>query len=204
MNYFKVEFSFDDGSKEDIRVAELLKKYGFTGTFFIPTNTKGLKEEGIKKLVEMGMEIGGHTVNHPSDLKLLNNDELKFEIGRNKEMLENLINKDVTKFCYPRGRYNYNVKKVVKECGFKSARTTKVLDIQHQDELDLFEIRTSIHIYQRPEYDGRDWLELAKDLFLKAKKSHGYFHVWGHGWELTKFNNWEKFENLLSCMKDNL
>ena len=30
MNNFKIEFSFDDGSKEDMRIAQLLKEYGFT------------------------------------------------------------------------------------------------------------------------------------------------------------------------------
>jgi len=55
-----IKFSFDDGCKEDIRIAELLKKYGFVGTFYIPSNCK-LTTVEIQKLDSLGMEVGGHT-----------------------------------------------------------------------------------------------------------------------------------------------
>ena len=59
----EINFYCDDGSKEDVRVAELLEKYGFRGIFYIaPFNTK-LSSAEIKRISEKH-EIGGHTLNH--------------------------------------------------------------------------------------------------------------------------------------------
>jgi len=59
-NKLRIVSSWDDGSKLDIKLAGLLKKYNISGTFFIPNNTK-LSEDEIRSLVEQGFKIGGHT-----------------------------------------------------------------------------------------------------------------------------------------------
>jgi peptidoglycan/xylan/chitin deacetylase (PgdA/CDA1 family) len=67
-----VVLTFDDGNKSDVTyVAPLLKRYGFSATFFI---TEGLnfltnKEhyvtwEEVRELHEAGFEIGNHTRHH--------------------------------------------------------------------------------------------------------------------------------------------
>ena len=52
--------SWDDGYKSDVRIAELLKKYILTGTFYIPTCCH-LNDEQIISLSK-NFEIGGHTI----------------------------------------------------------------------------------------------------------------------------------------------
>ncbi len=82
-----IEWSFDDGLKDDFIIAELFNKYGFTATFYI-SDFYGMTDSDIKRLSSMGMEIGGHTVSHFQDMKLLDEKMIKYEINENKRRLE--------------------------------------------------------------------------------------------------------------------
>jgi len=193
--------SWDDGSKFDIKIAELLQKYELPGIFFISTMLNELSNKTIRKFSNE-FEIGGHSVNHFQDMKKLNRDEIQYEIIENKEWLEDLCQKKINWFCYPRGRYNTTIIQEVKNAGFRYARTTSVLNTTIPDELEQYVIKPTIHVYPgRSEYCNQNWLGLAKDMFLQAKKINGYYHLWGHGWEIEKFCLWEQFEELLSFIK---
>lgn len=206
MKGLTLEFSFDDGSIEDLRVAELLEKYGFTGTFFIPSKND-LSREEILKLAEKH-KVGGHTISHPQDLKLLDDVDLDYEIGGNRKWLQDLTGQPVDDFCYPRGRYDDRVIEAVKRAGFARARTTAVG--WHFGKLEYpFRIPTTVHMYNRKEYNGMTWPEYAQVMFSKAlhsarKFGHGYYHLWGHSWELTKFDCWQEFEDHLKYIYENL
>jgi peptidoglycan-N-acetylglucosamine deacetylase len=194
----KIITSWDDFCDENYRIADLLKKYNLPGIFFIPTETDPSSREMIENLADKGFEIGCHTKTHPRDLKALDFDGLAFEISDCRKQLQEIANQEIEWFCYPRGRYNEITKKYVLGAGFKYARTTKVLNIS--EAKDNSEIKTAIHVgYQRDEYEKKDWLIMAFELFDKAlKKENSVFHLWGHGWEIAKFNQWEKLEKLLS------
>lgn len=185
------ETSWDDGSMLDLKLIDLLKKYEMPATFYMPIRC----DLGMFKVREIAkdFEIGCHTYSHPQDMKLLSEEELHVEIKVAKEVLEKVIDKTVTKFCYPRGRYNDFVKAIVKEAGFEEARTTKVG--QTTMTFDMFEKPTTIHAYQRSEYNGHDWLEVAKKFYAVSKVS-GYFHLWGHSAEVEKHNDWDRLEKL--------
>jgi peptidoglycan/xylan/chitin deacetylase (PgdA/CDA1 family) len=196
------QLSFDDASKEDIKLAEIIAKYNFHQytTFYINTFGK-LSVSDIDWLYKMGFLIGGHTETHPQDMKLLSAKKQYHEIKTNKELLEGIIGDEITSFAYPRGRYNDETIKQLKKAGFKEARTTIVLKTEYTDK---FKKPTTIHIRERVEYNGRDWLDIAKELFLKAKKDNSYFHAWGHGWEIQKFNQWDKLLEFLKFIKAKL
>ena len=122
-----------------------------------------------------------------------------------KEYLENLVGQKISSLCYPRGRYNKEVINIAKDIGYEEARTTKVLNLFEPE--NPFEIITSAHVYNRREYNGVYWLDMAINLFNKAIESHSrynYFHLWGHGWEINKFNYWEDLELLFSYINENL
>ncbi|MET0081756.1 MAG: polysaccharide deacetylase family protein [Sedimenticola sp.] len=82
----------------------------------------------VKKLYDIGMEIGGHTVSHPI-LMNLKDTLIEKEILEGKNYLENIIDDKVSTFAYPNGRYgeDYNkaVRDIVERCGFLSAVTTE-------------------------------------------------------------------------------
>ena len=204
-NKVLIKSSWDDGSSLDFRIAELLLKYNISGTFYIPTycNRKGLSDNEIKELSDMGFEIGGHTVNHPEDIKLIKGEALDHEIVRNKEYLEDIIGKRIVSFCYPSGRYNEETIDAVKRAGYLGARTTLVGSID--ESKDPYKIKTSVHIYpNRAEYDGIPLLTYAKRKFDDAKLANGVFHMFGHSWEIEKFGLWKELEELLIYIKENL
>ena len=197
---FKIEISCDDGYASDLDIAKKMSKLELRCTFYIP-NQCMLNKEQIKKLSEEH-EIGGHTVNHPQDLRILSDEDLKYEIEMNKEYLENIIGKKITKFCYPRGRFDDRVVEAVKNAGYEYARTTKVLNIEHPK--DLFRVNTTIHAYpDRSEYNGKSWYKIARQQFLIAKTKNGYFHLWFHSREVRRHKQNESLKILLKLISRN-
>lgn len=204
----KILCSCDDGYNLDLTLSSLLRKYRIPAVFYIAPNYYrfGLSNDQMRYLagVENGLfEIGAHTMNHPYDLKRLSEKELVSEISGSKVYLEDIIKKPVTKFCYPRGRFDERVKQVVREAGFKEARTTRVLNIDFPK--DLFETDTSIHIYpDRKEYKGRTWIEIGYELFDKVIKDGGRFEIFCHSFEIEKYNLWESVNDFLQYMDDGM
>src|SRR3989344_3707514 len=106
------ETSWDDGSVEDLEIARLLKKYNLPGLFYVPIE-RVLSWDKIKEIAK-NFEIGCHTVTHPADIKLCTDEELFTEVEGAKGMLESILAREVTKFCYPRGRFDDRVINYVK------------------------------------------------------------------------------------------
>lgn len=201
----RIDFSFDDGGQLDAKVAAFLDAYDFTGTFYLPGDMGIEYHDLYSALLDRGHEIGGHTVTHPSDIKKLSREELCYEILSNKSDLENTFNIQLTKFCYPRGRHDEQVRDLVKAAGYTEGRTTEVgytsIFIK-----DPFQMPTTVHLYPRREYGHIPLLEYSKKKFddALARGKDGYFHVWGHGWEMERLNVWEDFEQLMKYMQEKL
>ncbi len=194
--------SWDDGHVDDLHLARILKKYGVDAIFYIPSTTL-LSVDEIRSIAK-NFEIGGHTVNHPSDLKMVEQLTREREIKNNRKWLQEITGQEVKSFCYPRGRYNQEVIDAVKDAGFTEARTTQVMNIVEPDELEKYQIKTSVHVYPtRKEYKGRPWFEVAEELYNQAEKNNGYFHMWGHSWELGKFGLWGELDTFLKFVSSN-
>jgi len=199
----KILTSWDDGNKLDMKLAELLKKYELPAIFFIP-NSCELDDHEIIDLSK-SFTIGGHTFSHPNDMKTLSNTDALKELTENKNWLEWMIGRTINWFCYPSGRYSESTIQVVKMAGFKYARTTLVGNVTIAD--NPYRVATSVHAYpHRKEYNGQNWLEYAKERFDEAEDlgGQGLFHVWGHSWEVDKFNLWVELEELFKYISKNL
>lgn len=189
-----VEFSFDDGLREDLIFADILKEYGIKNAVFYIPNVCELSDDEIITLSK-DFEIGGHTVNHFQDLKLLNDNLLKREIEDNKRWLEDLTSKKITKFCYPRGRYNARVMKVVLDAGYTEARTTIVL----KTSFDAFNKDTTVHFYPRREYLNWHPFCLACSYLLTYQEGET-LRFWGHSREMLKLNYLKEFKDLINII----
>jgi len=81
----------------------------------------------IKRLRDEGMEIGGHTVNHPI-LAVLDAQQARAEIIGCRHRLEEITGAPVTLFAYPNGKpgrdYGPRDVDLVKEAGFTAAVST--------------------------------------------------------------------------------
>jgi hypothetical protein len=81
----------------------------------------------IRRLHDEGMEIGGHTVNHPI-LTVLDDHAARAEIVGGKRRLEEITGAPVTLFAYPNGKpgrdYGPRHVELVREAGFAAAVST--------------------------------------------------------------------------------
>jgi peptidoglycan/xylan/chitin deacetylase (PgdA/CDA1 family) len=89
--------------------------------------TGGLSFEDVRKIVEEGFTVGGHTVNHCNLTQLRAKDQVNFEISEDKRRLETITGKRIEYFSYPGGNYFnpvINLQDVLKEAGYIAAVTT--------------------------------------------------------------------------------
>lgn len=201
----KVVCSFDDGTAQDLRVAELMAKYGVECTFYWPVAPLAVNEpKGRLSLdnqeraaIAGSFEIGSHTLTHPLLTRIPFNQAV-FEIRQSKKMLEIEFKKPVTKFAYPRGYANDQLQAAVREAGYSGARSTLVGYVHHSEN-PYFE-QTTVHVgCDRKEYADIPWFEYALNMLRIARSEpDSIFHMFGHSWELNAYpKGWKKFETLL-------
>lgn len=111
--------TFDDGySIQYQQAAPMLDRYEATATFFVMGS--GWQGDGVHTymmpdqildLAQRGYEIGSHTVNHANlvSLRARNPGAYWGEIFSSKTQLEELLNQEVSSFCYPNGAYDSGV-----------------------------------------------------------------------------------------------
>jgi peptidoglycan/xylan/chitin deacetylase (PgdA/CDA1 family) len=193
-----IRFYIDDGSSYDLRLADMLRKYGFSGIFYIAPFYTKYERLTIYQIKELSLfhEIGGHTMTHQLLTNISKDAQLK-EILGGKIELESIIEKKITKFAYPRGYNNDEVIDSVRECGFKEARTMDRGEIKPLSEYDKFKIPISVHFYPTR-------FENWKELYLKAKKIKGYFGVCCHSWEIERFRLWKEYEDMIAYISKDL
>jgi peptidoglycan/xylan/chitin deacetylase (PgdA/CDA1 family) len=79
-----------------------------------------LSTEQIKELSASGWEIGSHSVHH-RPLPYLNGHNLDHELSRSRNVLQDMLNKEIMTFSYPFGLQNSRVQRAVKKAGYKFA-----------------------------------------------------------------------------------
>jgi peptidoglycan-N-acetylglucosamine deacetylase len=212
-----VTTSWDDGHVLDLRVADLLDRYGVAGTFYVAPECVELEpavrldSRQIRHLAE-GFEIGGHTLTHPR-LPELTAEAANREIVDGKEHLEAIIQKPLRSFCYPGGEYRLADRELVQRAGFRIARTVeRFVTTPPGDPLQL---ATSVHAYRhwrdlpraiatarrspgRAAKELWGWDALATGLFDRTLATGGVFHLWGHSWEIDAHDDWGRLESVLA------
>lgn len=120
-----IVLTFDDGWKDQSMYAvPILKKFGFTGTFFIITKLRAGKYmswDEVKNLHADGFEIASHTETHPK-LPLLDDGKLVEEIVGSKKILEEQLGSTITTLAYPYYLHDARVMKAVQDAGYLGAR----------------------------------------------------------------------------------
>ncbi|MCM3884951.1 polysaccharide deacetylase family protein [Frankia sp. R82] len=214
-----VTTSWDDGHRHDTLVADMLREHTLPGTFYIaPDNVEiapadRLSAPALREL-STDFEIGSHTRSHPV-LTRVPWQRAEREIVDSKKVLEDLVGKPVTTFCYPRGRYTREHVDMVERAGYTYARTVRTLATGVAD--NPLEAPTSLETgrfaRQRMVVDivraaravgstslvraGR-WDDIAIALFDRCLVTGGVYHLWGHSWVVSDRAEWARLDRVLA------
>ena len=120
-----VMLTFDDGYASHFeRVAPLLRRYQFTGTFFVTVEHVGspgyVTWDQVRKLAFLGMELGSHGLSH-RPLTGLSPEELDRELVESKRRLEQELGMPLQAIAAPGGFWNQSVAEAVKRAGYEAA-----------------------------------------------------------------------------------
>ncbi len=212
-----VTTSWDDGHVQDIKVAELLRRYGIAGTFYVaPWDHEFDRHERMddKQIAALAknFEIGAHTMTHPR-LPQLEDATAYQEMAESRDYLQRVTRQAVTSFCYPGGAYRRQHRAMAARLGFTYARSIRRFWFGRPD--DALAAATSVHAYRHWSDGWRilrfarfnpvrfvryqwSWDALAIAMFEQTKARGGVFHLWGHSWEIDRNGDWERLEHVLS------
>ena len=215
-----VTCSIDDGDPCDLRTAELLQKHGIRATFYIPVrNREGhpvLPAGEIRRLAKE-FEIGSHTLDH-CFLKSMPVDQAHHQIIEGKKQLEDMLGDPIAGFCYPGGKYRQRDVEMVQSAGFRYARTTINLCLDHGRS--HYEIPTTCQFYPhrrqvllrnfvragnwvnradvlRLALRHPDWIVRINAMFDHACRTGGVFHLWAHSRDIEALGAWQQLDRFL-------
>lgn len=108
-----IALTFDDGPNHNtINILNILEKYNIKATFFIlGTNIKG-NEKIIKRMNNLGMEIGNHMYSHTITTRLSNKKILE-EINKTDKLIYDITKKYPTLIRPSYGIYNKKFQKII-------------------------------------------------------------------------------------------
>jgi hypothetical protein len=209
----------------DLRVADLLTKYGLRGTFYAPMRAQN-RTMTVAQIRELGrgFEIGAHTVDHVT-LTAANEDQAWQQIIGSKSWLEDSIGQPCLMFCPPEGKYSDRHLEMLQKAGYLGLRSVELASLAcPRPKAGLMLMPTSVQAYphhalafcrnalKRAAFGnlwryivyGRsnDWSGLAGSLLRRAVEDGGVFHLWGHSWELQQTGQWQRLDEVLGMMSE--
>lgn len=200
--------SYDDATRQDIRLINLMKQHGLKGTFNVSTGilapegtvySEGTIHQRMEKneILEVyggsGMEVAVHGHTHSYLDQLPVNLGLE-EIAENRLELENQFGTLVRGMAYPYGRYRDELIQMLPALGISYARTT-VSSGHFGIPKDWLRLEATCS-HRDPRL-----MELAEEFVEKeARKEPWLFYLWGHSFEFDRDNNWDVIERFAAYM----
>lgn len=118
--------TFDDGWRDNLTAARIMRGHAFTGTIFVVTGDLGrplmLGTQDLLRLEASGMSIGSHTVSHPH-LERLGEVERRTELTTSRERLAGLLGHPVDLFASPYGALDLSPRtlELIRQAGYRLA-----------------------------------------------------------------------------------
>ncbi len=213
--------SFDDGVTQDLKIIEIMKKYGFHAcTFNINSGLYGANWEWVatainapglshKRFTEAevrsgiydGFELAAHTQTHPS-LKIYDNspEDIIREVQLDADNIESITGVKTVGMAWPGGDTEFTdrtVELVYKHTDIKYARY-----VTPTYKFDLPEEFLKWH--PTCSFLDKRLFELAQEFISAEPESDMLFYVWGHSYELDVERNhsYAEFERLVKMMSE--
>lgn len=201
---------WDDGVVDDIRVADILRKYKAKATFNLNpglykkkrdfgwtfNSPKGFVKDVYRlgtddfKHTYAGFDIAGHSMTHPRP-PAIPLDVWRGEVADCKKWLEDFFGFEVRGFAYPFGQYSDPVKEIVRECGHTYARTVEYTDHPFPPA-DPMALASHCH-FLSPDFMTK---------FEAVRAEDGIFYFWGHTYEIASEPMWDEFENTIKVLSE--
>lgn len=193
-----VTLSYDDAVQQDIKLMEILNRYGLKATFNINSGLLAAegtvyptgeihrimtRKEALDLYRDAGHEIAVHTYTHPH-MEKLSQQELEEEIRMDIEGIREMFGIVPRGMAYPYGTFNDTIVECFRRAGIVYGRTvirTGGFDIPK----DWMRLEATCH------HDDAE-LFLLVDSFLE--KEEGLFYLWGHSYEFEISDNWKVIE----------
>ena len=202
-----VTFSFDDGVTQDIRLIEILNRYGLKATFNLNSSLLGLpntlERNGVTfthdkicptrvREIYAGHEVAAHTLTHPN-LTELSEETIVYQVEEDRKKLSELVGYEVVGMAYPCGGVNNDdrVAAIIKaHTGIKYARTIT--------STGKFDPQENLYRFNPSAYYIEDNLNAVVDEFLALDpNTPALLYIWGHAYETDAgYISWERFEAL--------
>lgn len=210
-----VTFSYDDGVTQDIRLIELLNKYGLKCTFNLNSELLGkrgilirenqrishykIHPEDVKYVYE-GHEVAVHTLTHPN-LTTLNEKEIIRQVEQDRLNLCELVGYEVEGMAYPCGGVNNNdeVAEIIKNdtgiCYCRTITDTDSFDMQK----NLY--RFNPNVYHIMEYERL--MKMGEEFVSMKTEIPQIFYIWGHSYEMDFHPDyWNKLEEFFALISN--
>ena len=204
-----VTFSYDDGVKEDKRLAEIFDKYGMKATFNF--NCDSLRpslytnEEINEIFLSKGHEIAVHGANHRANCTTRAIEGI-YEVLNCRLELEEKCGRIIRGMAYP----DVGITRTTTFTSYESIKNyLQELDIAYSRTLggdnDSFELPTDFYAWMPSAHHNNPNIFEYIDKFLNidtstntylAIRSPKLFYIWGHSYEFANNNNWERIEEI--------
>lgn len=211
-----VTLSYDDGVRQDIRLAETLGKYGMKCTFNLNSgymnadwkDSKLMPEEIQKYLLDAGHEIAVHGELHraPGVCRPV---EVIREMFKGRETLEQAFGRIIRGLAYPdSGITNFQnnedyatVRRILQDLDIVYARTLGA-------DNNTFKLPNDWYAWVPTTHHKKPYaIDYAKEFVeLDTSKAYGagcwprLFYMWGHSYEFDRDNNWNLLEELCQIL----
>lgn len=146
-----------------MKVIEEIKGLSKSEDDYKKKHTQFLTWEMIHEMQKTGLiTFGSHSKSHPI-LTSLEKESIIKEIGCAKKIIEDHVGGTIETFSYPKGCYNTQIKKILKDFGFKLAFTTvygandhntDLLELKRKDSNLCILNDNNYNVYQRFELSG--------------------------------------------------
>ena len=209
-----ITFSYDDGVTQDIRLIELLNKYGLKCTFNL--NSELLSKKGMLiregqrishykvhpedvKTIYDGHEVAVHTLTHPN-LTQCDDTEVIRQVETDRLNLSELVGYEVVGMAYPCGGVNNDDRvadMIKKNTGVKYSRTittTGSFDLQE----NLYRFNPTVY-----HLDFEKMMQLGRAFIELKPQTPKVFYIWGHSYEMDYgADYWVKLEEFFKLISN--
>ncbi|MBQ9132329.1 MAG: polysaccharide deacetylase family protein [Clostridia bacterium] len=207
--YKAVTLSYDDGSRDDVRLLETINRYGLKCTFNLMggkvEKESSLSKEFIKEqILGKGHEIANHGYDHRAQNRIRPIEGIR-DIVDCRIALENAFGGIVRGMAFP----DCSINRFTEPDTYKRVKA-------YLQELDIAYVRSAggdNDKFNLPE-DWYNWMPTAHhdnpllmeyiDRFVDLDPSKLYcaartpklFYLWGHSFEFERNNNWDRLEEI--------